>query len=259
MSDLTRFEFSESDEPLPLQVAARWGFPLTHIYTDSGLLLYSIQDWINGIATTIRARKLWSDMQKQLSDSTGQLSIYQLPYVSTDGKTYQMDFTDAEGLYRIAQELRSTKARPALKAIKEFLAAAGVFTEAALRDPEGAKVWLDTRQKGKQARNALTATWQERGARGKDYANLTEQVNQIALGKTSDIIRQERSLKRSLPVRDHLTTQELAQLGVAENAAMALHADRDSHGFGQLADDIQDTRPVLTALKRLFGYKHRPK
>lgn len=252
MSSLAHFEFNSTDEPLPLQVAAKWAFPLTYIHTDSGETLYSIQDWINGLSSSDQSRLLWAKMKNQLL-----LSIQQLPYLASNGATYQMDFTDANGLYRIAQELRSTKKRPALKDIKTFLAAAGVFIEAALRDPEGHKAWIDTRTKGKAARNALTATWQDRGAVGKDFADLTEHVNQMAIGKKSTAVRKELGLKPNAPIRNHMTAQELAQLNVAEGAAMALHIDRDSQGTQQLDEDIADTRPVMDALRSLLGKRRR--
>ena len=40
-----------------------------------------------------------------------------------------LDFTTDEGLYKLTIMLKVTRARPALKAIKNFLAKAGVFVQ----------------------------------------------------------------------------------------------------------------------------------
>ena len=118
----------DSERPLPLIVAEKWDFPLQHIETEKGLY-YAIEDWIAGLTSEDdrrKVQKMWAKMKSnQMSTSSRHL-----PYVaSADGKTYQKDFTDDNGLYLIAQNLRATKKRVALKEIKEFLAKAGVFAD----------------------------------------------------------------------------------------------------------------------------------
>ena len=129
------------DLPLPLYVAQQWSFDLAYVDQDSNPshYLYSIQDWIEGIGETERARKLWNDLKSQLSDSTGQsFLLHKLPYKAANGRTYQMDYTNAEGLYRIAQEMRPTKGRIRLDSIRQYLASAGVLVDEVRRDADAA-------------------------------------------------------------------------------------------------------------------------
>ena len=246
-STLSMFDFlptPDGENPLPLQVASKWKFALTYIDTDSGEKLYHIAEWINGISSSDQARLLWAKMKNELL-----ITVQQLPYTSTDGKTYQMDFTSDVGLYAIAAYMKATKARPALREIKDYLAKAGAFVDAARRDPEGMAVWAANRAKGIAARNAMTDTWQQHGAQGRDYATLSEDVNQVTMDKTSVEIRKELGLKKNTPVRDHLSAAELNVLRVVEAAATTLHVHRNSQGVDELSEDIHDTSPVVAALR----------
>ena len=115
-----------SDKPLPLVVAELWKFPLQHVDTEDGLF-YAIEDWIAGLISEDSRRKVqnvWNTAKSKMLIST-----QQLPYTSSDGKTYQKEHTNDEGLYLIAQNLRVTKTRPALSDIQEYLAKAGVFAD----------------------------------------------------------------------------------------------------------------------------------
>src|SRR5262245_578353 len=109
-------EADDSSLPLPLIVAQKWSFPLAHHETDEGYF-YAVQDWIRGLAGDTNIKFIWAQAKKQRL-----ISNQPLPYVASDGKTYQRDFTNDKGLYLIAQYLRVTKARPVLDEIKRFLA-----------------------------------------------------------------------------------------------------------------------------------------
>jgi hypothetical protein len=63
------------DRPIPLIVAARWGFALQH-YDIGETLWYSVRDWIAGLSSTdtTNAAKMWSKMQDKLSTSSRQLA-----------------------------------------------------------------------------------------------------------------------------------------------------------------------------------------
>lgn len=118
--------------PLPIQVANKWQFSLQHYETDNGVL-YAIQDWIAGLTTsnTTKASEAWRQMKVET-----RISITTLDYLATDGKIYQREFTTDKGLYLIAQNLRSTKQRTALEAIKRFLAEAGAFVDELRRNAD---------------------------------------------------------------------------------------------------------------------------
>ncbi|WP_207678862.1 hypothetical protein [Desulfonema magnum] len=67
------------------------------------------------------------------------VSIGQLPHAAPNKRVYQKDHTDDHGLYLIAQNLRVTKTRHALREIKEYLAKAGVFVDNLRTNKDGAR------------------------------------------------------------------------------------------------------------------------
>ncbi len=125
----------DDDRPLPLIVATKWNFPLAHVEVEDQLF-YAVQDWLRGLTGLDNIRRIWSDMQRTDDFSQMYDSIVPLPYIATDGKTYQRDYTTDKGLYFIAQHLRSTKSRPTIAVIKKFLAESGAFVDQIRREPE---------------------------------------------------------------------------------------------------------------------------
>lgn len=275
----------EGDQPLPLYVAEKWDFPLAYVQTDT-VYLYAIQDWISGITGADNTRRIWSDFKRNVNEPKLYDSIVQLPYTATDGKTYQMDFTDDNGLYLIAQHLRVTEARPVLDEIKRFLAQAGVFVDHARRDPEAAadeldrvaykrdynrliaegfspeeaQEWIDVRRKQKNQRRIITAIWGARGInKPKDYADLTNQVHRIALGRTATRHKRELAVKDS--PHNYVSAADNATIQITEFTSGLLHDHRESFGKPELSEDIDDVRPIIDAARpeihKVFSQKPR--
>jgi hypothetical protein len=219
-----------NDLPLPLYVAQQWNFPLAYVDQDGSPshYLYSVQDWIGGIGETNRASKLWNDLKNQLSDSIGKSILLQkLPYKANNGRTYQMDYTDADGLYRIAQELRPTKDRTRLDAIRQYLAAAGVLVDEVRRDADAAAALLDDlearhreiRARGKQKRIKLTETARETHEKGHpDYAGMTNAEYEELFGAAKDELVKTLGLTQAQAARfrDHISTLALQAIDAAE-------------------------------------------
>jgi hypothetical protein len=272
----------EDLRPLPLIIADQYQFPLASI-DDSGEMYYSVQDWIVGIASTTsrKAGEIW----RQIEIDETRISVTPLPYVASDGKTYQRDYTTAEGLYFVAQHLRSTANRPLLPKIKHYLALSGVFADEArtnpdvaiqkiedskdfrarLRDgftPEQAEEWVAKRHEGKAVRDNITDEWKARGVKGQEYARLTDDVNGVALGSPAWKVKQQLALGKNDKLRDHLSAGEIATITATEFFSKGLHAKRDSQGVDELSDDVKDTRPIINAardaIKAAFS-KERPR
>lgn len=223
----------DGDLPLPLYVAQQWAFDLAYVDVDGNPsnYMYAIQDWIAGLAESDRSRKLWNDLKPQLSDSNGQFKIKvdQHPYIASNGKTYQMNFTNAEGLYRIAQELRPTKARPRLDVIRKYLAAAGVLVDEVRRDPEAAATLVEdlkarhqrVREQGKQKRINFTQTARETHATNRpNYAALTNAEYQVLFGAAKDELVKTLGLTTAQAnrFRDHISTLALQAIDASETA-----------------------------------------
>lgn len=148
-----------ASQSLPTYVAQKWGFPLQQ-HEVNGTTFYSIKDWIAGLTGVHnhKASDIWRDYQRRLG-ATGSVVSNPLSYRATDGRTIQMDFTNDEGLYKLAVTLRVTKDRPLLRAIKDFLAKAGVFVDEARRDPETASEKLAIERRTKALQAGKTEEW----------------------------------------------------------------------------------------------------
>ncbi|MHB8627620.1 MAG: hypothetical protein ACYDBJ_10555 [Aggregatilineales bacterium] len=81
-------------------------FPLAY-HNIGGKRYYAIQDWIRGVAQTENPRRFWSDLKKRFEKIGIELYAWcvQLPYRASNGKRYDIDHTDEEGLYRITQRM----------------------------------------------------------------------------------------------------------------------------------------------------------
>lgn len=158
MLSATGYDIPDS-QSLPTYVAQKWGFPLQQ-HDVNGTTFYSIKDWIAGLTGVHnhKASDIWRDYQRRLGDTGGVVSN-PLSYRATDGRTIQMDFTNDEGLYKLAVTLRVTKDRSLLRAIKDFLAKAGVFVDEARRDPETASEKLAIERRSKALQAGKTEEW----------------------------------------------------------------------------------------------------
>ncbi len=196
---------------------------------------------------TSNPRRVWSDLKRQNNDIDMYDPTVQLPYTATDGKTYQMDFTDDKGLYLIAQYLRITKARPQLEAIKKYLAASGAFVDAVRLEPETVITsgaidpdeaidaaieayrrrgkddrWISARLAGKVKRakftSALKAAVYEMLTQI-HYAVATDDIYQGLWGRTAAYLKDELDLPKKASLRDNQPTLALTYQGIAEEVA----------------------------------------
>ncbi len=84
----------------------------------------SVVDIIGILTNSPRPRKYWSDLKKKtIEEGYNELSekIGQLRLKSSDGKYYNTDVTDIEGMFRIIESIPSKNAEP----IKQWLAHLG--------------------------------------------------------------------------------------------------------------------------------------
>jgi hypothetical protein len=252
----TLFSSNQNDDrelPLPLIVAQKWNFPLAYVeYKDT--LVYAIQDWIRGLTGTENPNRVWSDTKRSIKQIQLFDSIVPLPYKASDNKTYQVEHIDDKGLYLIAQGLRVTKSRPALAAIKRFLAEAGVFADNVRIDPQtvltsGAITpdqaidaaiamyraqgkddrWIQVRIQGKIKRNMFTAALSAAVAEvltPRHYATATDDIYLGLWGRTAAYLKGELHLPKSANLRDHQPMLALHYQGIAEEVAAQKLGDR---------------------------------
>ncbi len=227
-----------SSESLPMYVAKRWSFPIQW-HEREGAVFYSIRDWIAGItdSSTDKARIIWKNFKSKHENAGGVISVA-LPYIASDGKPYETEFTDDEGLYKVAMGMGVSKNRPALRAIKDYLSKAGVFVDEARRDPETAserlgiarrnqairagksEEWIATREIGvttrKQFVARIHALVQDKKAFGPIIGSITNEVYRGAFQSDVKGLRERLGISLKESPRDHFTIIALSYTTIAE-------------------------------------------
>jgi len=148
---------------------------------------FAVVDVVAALTDSDKPRDYWYRMKKrELAASGFELSTLcrQLKLESTDGKRYQTEMANTEGIFRIIQSIPSSKAEP----FKRWLAKVGYERVQEIEDPELAtkrtkalyrakgysEAWIEKRMRGIAVRAELTDEWQNRGVNGEsEYAILT--------------------------------------------------------------------------------------
>ncbi|HLA43059.1 MAG TPA: hypothetical protein VJZ27_06470 [Aggregatilineales bacterium] len=260
---------NDRSTPLPLLVAAKWGFPLQY-HVEDDEYWFSVLDWISGLTGTdaVDASNMWSQRKTQtlISNKT-------LPYLAADGKTYQRDFTNDIGLYLIAQSLRVTKARPQLGEIKDYLAQAGAFTDLVRREPEtvitsGAidpdeaidaaineyrrrgksDAWINARITGKVKRKMFTEALSAAIAdmMNQYYGWATNEIYEGLWGRTAELLRKQLGISTKASLRDNQPTLALTYQGIAEEVSAQKLGNRSELEW-------EEARQIVRAVSDLIG------
>lgn len=147
---------------------------------------FSVVDVVGVLTESNNPRGYWYRVKKRMTEEEkSQLSTIcrQLKLESSDGKKYNTDVADMEGIFRIIQSIPSPKAEP----FKQWLAKVGSERVKETANPELAIAraihtyrrkgysdkWINTRIKSINARTALTDAWKEHGVtERKEYAIL---------------------------------------------------------------------------------------
>jgi len=190
---------------------------------------FSVVDVVGALTGSANPRDYWYRVKKRMSEEEkSQLSTIcrQLKLESADGKMYNTDAADMQGIFRIIQSIPSPKAEP----FKMWLAEVGKERIDEIIDPEltidraletymkkgYTREWINQRLQAIQVRKELTDAWQEHGVSdGKEYAVLTNEISKAWSGMT---VRQYKDLKKLKKenLRDNMSTLELVLNMLAE-------------------------------------------
>jgi len=225
---------------------------------------FSIVDVVYALTDSSNPRRYWSDLKIKLIDEGYDIELYeiivQLKLKSSDGKKYNTDCADTEGILRIIQSIPSPKAEP----FKRWLAKVGSERIDEINNPELAmdrmkqiyerkgysKSWIEQRERGIATRHNLTDEWEERGAKvGIDYAILTNEIYKSGFGVDAKEYKNIKGLHESQNLRDSMTNIELALTNLGEAAAVEIHKNNNSKGFIELKYDVNKAGKVLNKAK----------
>ena len=211
-----------------------------------------------------RPRKYWSDLkQKLISEGFVEVSekIGQLKMLAKDGKMRLTDVADTKTLLRIIQTIPSPKAEP----FKRWLAQVGSERLDEIVNPELAinraketyirkgyeDSWIAQRLKSIDSRKELTDTWQERGAKDRDYAILTDEIYKSTFNMNTNQYKELKGInKTKRNLRDSMGKLELAITNLAEVTANEMHNTNNSFGLEELKDDVQEAGKITGKARR---------
>lgn len=214
---------------------------------------FSVVDIIEVLTDSTNPRDYWYRMKVRVKDEDGiELSTIcrQLKLQSSDGKKYETDCANTEGIFRIIQSIPSPKAEP----FKRWLAKVGYERVQEIEDPELAtkraraiylakgypKNWIEKRMRGIEVRETLTDEWKNRGAKENlDFAILTNEILKGTFDMTVEDYKKYKGLKRE-NLRDHMDDIEIILTMLGEATTTRFHQDRNSKGFNILKKDAQD-------------------
>ena len=207
---------------------------------------FSIIDIIETLTESQNPRRYWSDLKRKLiKEGFSQLYeiIVQLKLESSDGKKYNTDCADTEGLLRIIQSIPSPKAEP----FKVWLAKVGYERIEETEDPEKtfdraietylkkgySKNWINQRIKSIEVRKELTDEWESRGVKkGLEYAILTDEITMAWAGFTTKQYKYFKDLKKE-NLRDNMTNLELVLNMLAETSTTELSKEQKPKTFSE--------------------------
>lgn len=188
----------------------------------------SVIDIVGIIAESDNPRKYWSVLKTRLKKEGNELATIcsQLKLKSSDGKYYNTDVCDIEGIFRIIESIPSKNAEP----IKQWLAKLGKERIDEVFDPSLTvqraidiyrakgyeEDWIIKRIKGIQDRKKLTDTWKRGGVTEEvEFAILTNDIYKEWSGMTAKEYKQYKGLRKE-SLRDNMSELEVALADIGE-------------------------------------------
>lgn len=206
---------------------------------------FSVVDIVGVLTESDDPRNYWKVLKHRLNKEGSEVVTFcnQLKLKSGDGKEYETDCSDTEGILRIIQSIPSKKAEP----FKRWLAKVGYERIREIENPELAqermkqlyekkgysKDWIEKRLRGIAIRQELTDEWKNRGVQEEiEFAILTNEISQATFGKTIEEYKKFKSLKRE-NLRDHMDDLELIFTMLGEASTTAIAKAKDANGLDE--------------------------
>ena len=161
--------------------------------------------------------------------------------MASDGKCYNTQSADLQGMFRIIQSIPSPKAEP----FKQWMAQVAVQRIDQMLDPElsidqavadyrrlgYSESWINQRLKTIEIRTGLTDEWTRGGVTESiDFATLTDLMSKTWSGMTTREYKRHKGLTKE-SLRDNMTNMELLLNALAEETATQLSKERNPDGL----------------------------
>ena len=205
----------------------------------------SVVDIVGVLSESDNPRNYWKVLKHRLKKEGNEsvTNCNQLKLKSSDGKYYNTDVVDIEGMFRIIESIPSKNA----ESIKGWLAKLGSERIDEVFDPSLSaqraidiyrakgydEKWITKRLKGIQDRKELTDIWQENGiTEGKEYAILTNEIYKEWSDMTAKEYKQYKGLRKE-SLRDNMHNIEIILADLSEETTKRLAKKHKPHGLEQ--------------------------
>ena len=204
---------------------------------------FSVIDVIGALTDSKEPRKYWSVLKTRLKKEGSELTTIcsQLKLKSGDGKYYNQDVLDTQGILRLIESVPSSKAEP----FKLWLAKMGNDRINEIFDPEIAinraidyyrnkgynDKWIEARLKGILDRKKLTDVWKENGIKNNfEYAILTNEIYQSWSGMKASKYKEHKNIRKE-SLRDNMTDIEVTLTDLGEIATREIAKEHKPYGL----------------------------
>ena len=204
---------------------------------------FSVVDVIGALTDSQYPGAYWRKLKQRLLAEGSEVVTFchGLKLEAADGKKYETDCANTEGIFRIIQSVPSPKAEP----LKRWLAKVGYERIQEIEDPELATKrtrtlyklkgypddWIEKRMRGIAIREELTGEWKNRGVgEDREFAILTAEISKAAFGMTPSQYRKFKGLKQE-NLRDHMDDLELIFSMLGEASTTKITRSKDARGF----------------------------
>lgn len=205
----------------------------------------SVIDIVGVLSGSENPRKYWSVLKTRLKKEGSELATIcsQLKLKASDGKYYNTDVVDIEGMFRIIESIPSKNAEP----IKQWLAKLGKERIDEIFDPSISvqrgidiyrakgydEAWIQKRIKGMQDRKKLTDVWKDGGLKeGKEFAILTNEIYKGWSGMTAKEFKQFKGLRKE-SLRDNMSDIEVTLADLGEIATREIARKQNPKGINE--------------------------
>jgi DNA-damage-inducible protein D len=209
----------------------------------NGETYFSVIDIIEALTDSKNPNRYWSDLKRRSEKETGQSYAFcvSLKLKGTDGKMYNSDCANTEGVLRIIMAVPSPKAEP----MRMWLAATGKQELDEIADPElgfermrelyqakgYSEEWIKQRLQSIDTRKKLTDEWKKRGVKeGQEYSILTATIAKGTFGLNPTEHKALKGIEKE-NLRDHMTDLELIFTALGEAATRIYTENDDAQGF----------------------------
>ena len=210
---------------------------------------FSVADVCGALTDSLDSGAYWRKLKQRLLGEGSEVVTFchGLKLEASDGKKYETDCANTEGIFRIIQSIPSLKAEP----FKRWLAKVGYERVQEIENPELATkrtrmlyklkgysdAWIEKRMRGIAIREELTYEWQKRGVKEqRDYEILTAEISKATFGVTPSEYKKLKGLKRE-NLRDHMGDFELIFNMLGERSTTEIHRQEKSEGVLKLKKD----------------------